>query len=254
MFSEAGPSMMGKSDDCKYSNMESGIPDLLYPGVSQAENILRLGFIRKVYGILSAQMVLTAAVSGTIVLNDSIKNAMVQTPGLLFLAAFLPLVGLIPLYCYRNSHPLNLALLAAWTCFIAVSVGITTSFYSGAIIFEALLITALVTVSLTLYTFFGVKKGQDFGYLGPMLFAGLMTLIVGGFVGFFFPMGETIHFIFALAGAGIFSLYIVYDTNELIMRHSVDEYVWASVALYLDIINLFLKMLEILQYLQGGRD
>ena len=57
-------------------------------------------------------------------------------------------------------------------------------------------------------------------------------------------------FIFAVAGAGIFSCYIVYDTNELILRHSVDEYVWASVGLYLDIINLFLRLLEILQAMQ----
>jgi FtsH-binding integral membrane protein len=57
-------------------------------------------------------------------------------------------------------------------------------------------------------------------------------------------------FLLAVGGAGIFSIYIVYDTNELILRHSVDEYVWASVGLYLDIINLFLKLLQILQYLQ----
>lgn len=30
----------------------------------------------------------------------------------------------------------------------------------------------------------------------------------------------------------------------------MDEYVWASVGLYLDIINLFLRLLEILQALQ----
>ena len=39
---------------------------------------------------------------------------------------------------------------------------------------------------------------------------------------------------------------IVYDTFEIIKRYSVDEYVWASVGLYLDILNLFLRLLEIL--------
>lgn len=42
---------------------------------------------------------------------------------------------------------------------------------------------------------------------------------------------------------------VVYDTFDLIKRHSVDEYVWASVGLYLDILNLFLFILDIL----GGR-
>jgi hypothetical protein len=40
--------------------------------------------------------------------------------------------------------------------------------------------------------------------------------------------------------------YIVFDTFLLIKRFSVDEYIWASVNLYLDIINLFIKILQLL--------
>ena len=47
--------------------------------------------------------------------------------------------------------------------------------------------------------------------------------------------------------------YLVYDTHNLIKRHSVDDYVWASVQLYLDIVNMFLRLLEIISILQGGR-
>ena len=57
--------------------------------------------------------------------------------------------------------------------------------------------------------------------------------------------------IYALLGAVLFSAYVVFDTFELIKRHSVDEYVWASVGLYLDILNLFLRLLDILG---GGRN
>lgn len=114
---------------------------------------------------------------------------------------------------------------------------------------QALVITTGVVASLTAYTFVGVKKGQDFGFLGPMLFASMMTLFISGLVFSLFAVGDSTRFLFAVAGAGVFSTYIVYDTNELILRHSLDEYVWATVGLYLDIINLFLRMLEILQYL-----
>jgi FtsH-binding integral membrane protein len=38
----------------------------------------------------------------------------------------------------------------------------------------------------------------------------------------------------------------VYDTFLLIKRFSLDDYVWASLSLYLDILNLFLRLLEIL--------
>lgn len=253
----AGPSGMGgaaKSDDFKYARMEAGIPETLYPGATPVENTLRLGFIRKVYGILSAQMVLTAIVSGFVALTPGVQGWIAANPGLHMLSAFMPIITLVPLMCYRNQHPLNLGLLTLFTLAMAFSVGIITSMFSGVVVFQALLITAVVTTSLTIYTFVGVRKGQDFGYLGPMCFAGIMTMLVGGLVFSFFPVGADGRFIFALFGAGLFSTYIVYDTNELILRHSVDEYVSASVSLYLDIINLFIKLLQILQHLQGGRD
>jgi len=243
--------MAAQSDEYKYSRMESGIPEALAPGFSQGENMLRLGFIRKVYAILSAQLIVTAAVAGYIASSPSTRDAIMHTPGMMTLAGIAPFLGLMPLFCYRNSHPLNLALLAVWTCTFSFSVGVVCSVYSTAIILQALVLTALVVTSLTIYTFVGVKKGQDFGFLGPMLFCGLMTLIGAGLLSWFFPMGNTMHLLFAVAGAGIFSCYIVYDTNELILRHSVDEYVWASVGLYLDIINLFLRLLQILQAMQG---
>jgi FtsH-binding integral membrane protein len=56
-----------------------------------------------------------------------------------------------------------------------------------------------------------------------------MTLFISGLVFSFFAVGDLTRFAFAVAGAGVFSCYIVYDTNELILRHSLDEYVWASV-------------------------
>ncbi|KAH9623894.1 hypothetical protein KSS87_003110 [Heliosperma pusillum] len=37
--------------------------EVLYPGLGYGENQLRWGFVRKVYGILSAQLILTTLVS-----------------------------------------------------------------------------------------------------------------------------------------------------------------------------------------------
>ncbi len=56
---------------------------------------------------------------------------------------------------------------------------------------------------------------------------------------------------YASAGALIFSMYIVYDT-QLMMggnhKLSIDpeEYVFAALSLYLDIVNLFLYILTII--------
>ena len=65
-----------------------------------------------------------------------------------------------------------------------------------------------------------------------------------------FGMGG--QMIFSLVGALIFIGYILYDTSNLIHVHGPDDYIIATVSLYLDIINLFLYLLQLLQSLQGG--
>ena len=52
-------------------------------------------------------------------------------------------------------------------------------------------------------------------------------LLFGAFLG---PAGRTV---FALLGAIVFSGYIVFDTEQLIARFDLDDYIMASVALYL---------------------
>ena len=63
----------------------------------------------------------------------------------------------------------------------------------------------------------------------------------------FFPLGPTANAIYDAIGAMIFSGYIVYDTDNLIKRFTYDEYIGASVTLYLDILNLFLSILRVLR-------
>merc|ERR1712107_958656 len=60
-----------------------------------------------------------------------------------------------------------------------------------------------------------------------------------------------IRLVFAIIGAIIFSLYIVFDTQMMMggnHKYSLDpeEYVFAALNLYLDIINLFLYILQII--------
>lgn len=67
------------------------------------------------------------------------------------------------------------------------------------------------------------------------------------FVQMFFPLGSTSTAIYGGISAVFSSGYIVYDTDNLIKRFTYDEYIWASVTLYLDILNLFLAILRVLR-------
>jgi len=59
-------------------------------------------------------------------------------------------------------------------------------------------------------------------------------------------MSDTVHTLYAAFGAVVFSLYIIYDTYMISQRYSPDEYIMACVDLYLDIVNLFLYILQLL--------
>ncbi|KAK1319082.1 BI1-like protein [Acorus calamus] len=195
----------------------------LYPGIGYGENELRWGFIRKVYGILTAQILLTTIISSFTVLYAPLNDTLTDSPGLLFALAILPFVLLCPLYLYRERHPLNFVFLGLFTVCLSLTIGVACA----------------------------NTEGKDFSYLGPVLFAGLIVLLTTSFIQMFFPLGPTSVAIFGGLGAILFAAYLVYDTDNLIKRHSYDDYIWASVVLYLDILNLFLSLLNMLKGMQS---
>lgn len=227
-------------------DIESGT-STLYPGLSHGENQLRWGFIRKVYGILAAQMILTTIISSVTVLYAPINEVLRGNSGLLLFLLVLPLVLLWPLYVYQQKHPLNLILLGLWTSCLSITVGVSCANTDGKIVLEALILTSAVVASLTAYTFWASKKGKDFSFLGPILFTSLFVLLLTSFLQMFFPLGSTSTAVYGGISAVVFSGYIVYDTQNLIKRFNYDEYIWATVTLYLDILNLFLTILRMLR-------
>ncbi|KAJ4779397.1 Bax inhibitor-1 family protein [Rhynchospora pubera] len=251
-----GPEMMGfrraekeKSDDVEV-DLEAGESSLLYPGISRGENELRWGFVRKVYGILCAQLLLTTAVAATVVFSPGLNSFLLNSPATLGIV-LLPLILMCPLYIYQQRHPLNFVFLGLFTVFMSLSMGVVCANTDGKIVLEALVLTSVVVSSLTGYAFWAARKGKDYSYSGPVLLAGLNVLLVTSLIQLFFPLGSTMVAISGAAGAVIFSGFIVYDTETLIKRYSYDEYIWASVVLYLDILNLFLEILKILRSVQS---
>lgn len=89
--------------------------------------------------------------------------------------------------------------------------------------------------------------------MGPLLFSALWAMVIWGFLQLIFRPGPIAQMIYALLGALLFCGYLVFDIHLLAARLDMDEYIWASVALYLDVINLFLYILRILGNSQDHR-
>jgi len=221
--------------------------------VYQGSQLVKAGFIRKVYGILSIQLLFTVASAAFFMFHEPTRLWVIGSPGTLMTASLLPFGFLGALHCYKDRHPLNMALLGGFTMCLSYTVGVVCAAYyenhMGAIVLQALILTATVFLSLTSYV---IVTKKDFSFLGAGLFAGLIILIVWGFLNAFFDFGLGSRMVFSLLGALLFCGYILYDTSLVVHYFGPDDYIPAAVTLYLDLINLFLYLLEFLRMLQGG--
>uniref|UniRef100_T1IQ37 Transmembrane BAX inhibitor motif-containing protein 4 n=1 Tax=Strigamia maritima TaxID=126957 RepID=T1IQ37_STRMM len=211
--------------------------------VAQANVYVRMGFLRKVYSILSVQLVITTCTAFVLRFTPIVRKYVSENHWLVAAAMIMSLVLIMALYVKRKETPTNYLLLTAFTVVQAYSVGVIATYYDDVIVIQAFLLTAAVSITLTMYT---LQSKRDFSKLGGSLFAGLCILIVGGLAQMF--IGST-SFEMLLAGGGalLFSLFIVYDTHMIMQRLSPEEYILATIELYLDIINLFLELLRLLE-------
>ena len=206
---------------------------------------MRLGFIRKVYGILTCQLALTTIVCSVLALNGACRRFVMTTPSLMYIGMFGSFGVLFALMAFKNQHPLNAQLLFVWTLMEAYTVGVVCASYTaagqGRIVVEALVLTAAIFASLTLYT---VYSKRDWSFMEAGLSSGLLLLIFWGLFSLFFP--ALAGGIYSLFGTLLFSGFIIFDTWQITERLGYDDHILASITLYLDILNLFLFILRLL--------
>merc|ERR1719414_1114998 len=90
---------------------------------------------------------------------------------------------------------------------------------------------------------------RDFTGWGPYLFAACLVLMIFGSFGALLPF-SFLQTVCCCLGILRFSFYLIYDTQMIMgkgeLRLGVDDYVYGALQLYLDIIQLFLYILELL--------
>lgn len=218
--------------------------------VSALDDMWRKGFVRKVYSILGTQLFATVAVSSLMMMKGG--AGFVQWLGTEGMWTYWTAIGgsfatLMILQCYAHSSPANMLWLSAFTMLESYSIGAICTLYqasgNGIIVLEAFAITSIVFIGLTFFTF---QSRINFDFLGPGLFVSILVLLVWGLFANLFFNSFVVSQLYALAGTIIFSLFIVYDTHQIMARLSYDDYVHAAISLYLDFLNLFLFILRLL--------
>ncbi|TDZ32665.1 Protein lifeguard 4 [Colletotrichum sidae] len=233
------------------SSQDDDIPDDFKFGgsVAEATTDIRNQFIRKVYAILTVQLIATGAVSALSFWSTNYKSWIQSHPGMVWLSLFGSIGFMLLTYWKRKSYPTNLLFLSGFTLLEAYTISVIVSFYKSEIVLNAVVLTAGIFVFLTL---FACQTKYDFTSWMPYLFGALWGLLLFGFMAAFFPYSSTGELVYGGLAALIFSAYILVDTQLVMRKHHVEEEIAAAISLYLDIINLFLAILRILNSQQNN--
>ena len=220
--------------------------------------MVRRGFIIKTYGILLSQLIITSifiCLSFVPSVNDFIKSTeFARGPFFItFLILFLiiTITVCIMFSCCRDTSrrfPINYILLFSFTLSMSFYCLIFCAFFEPQDVIAAALLTVAATIGLTVYA---IRTKEDFSYLGGLLFCFMFLSVFT--IGFYFWIRATIFWL--ALGVLVYSLYLIYDT-QLIMgnvgsQYSIDDYCFAALNLYIDIIYLFLRILQIIAMLKG---
>ncbi len=123
------------------------------------------------------------------------------------------------------------------------------SMSNGAImITQALAGTAIIFFSLSAYA---VKSKKDFSFMGGMLMAGLVVVIIAMISNLFLQI-PLLSIVISSVVILIMSGFILFDTSAII-HGGERNYIIATVSMYLNLYNIFIHLLSLIGVL-GGDD
>jgi FtsH-binding integral membrane protein len=153
----------------------------------------------------------------------------------------------------KNSG-LGVAILLGFTFFMGLMlsrlIGHILGFSNGAsLIMTAFGGTAVIFAGMA--TIATVSK-RDFSGLGKWLFAGVLVLLVAALANIFLQL-PALYLVISVLAIAIFSAYILFDVQQII-NGGETNYISATLAIYLDVYNIFTNLLALLGFVGGSRD
>lgn len=223
------------------------------PDFDFSDKSIRRGFIRKVYAVLTCQLIVTFGIIAVFVLVPEVNDYAYHHSELFWSAFGISIALILILGCcsgFRRKTPFNYIALILFTLCEGYLLGCVAATYSASEVLVAIGITIVVSVGLTIFAF---QTKWDFTLKGGLLFVLLLVLITFGIIAGIMN-DKVVNIVYASLGALLFSFYLVFDTQLMLggnhkLAISPEEYIFAALNLYLDVVNLFLYILALV-----GRD
>jgi len=217
---------------------------------SFGDKAVRRGFLQKVYAILMCQLLVTGGIMAAIMFIKPIREYVQEEYWVLIASMVGTFACIIVLACvpgFSRKTPGNFIFLGIFTALEGIMLGTTASYFDVDAVLMAVGATAAVTLGLTIFAF---QTKIDFTACGGLIICLLMILLFNGLFFICYDPDGYVQIGYSALGAFIMSLVIVFDTQMMIGgKHkyaiSSEEYIFAALNLYLDIIRLFLYLLQI---------
>jgi modulator of FtsH protease len=199
--------------------------------------------LRNTYMLLGLTLLNSALFSGLAMAMELGRGA----------ALGLSLGGLVMLFVVNATANSGKGLVATFvfTALMGAALGPMLSAYLALpngpeLVMQALGGTALVFFGLSAYA---LTTRKDFSFLGGFLMVGLLVIVVASIANIFFQVPAAS---LAISAAAVFIMsgLILFDTSRII-HGGETNYIRATVALYLDIYNLFVHLLHLLGVFSG---
>ena len=205
-----------------------------------------VSFMKQTYQLLAASMI--AAAAGAYATMPYAETIM-QFKWIIFGAELVILF--FGLSMTKGKPGLNLAMLFLFTFLTGISlVPLLASLIGigqGAMIGNAFLMTSVLFGALSL---FAINSKSDFSSWGKPLFITLIVVIVASLVNYFILQSPIMHIVITAGILLLFSIFTIYDTQN-IANGAYDSPVDAAVSLYIDFLNMFTAMLQLLGIFGG---
>jgi len=208
--------------------------------------------LRNTYMLLGLTMIPT--VIGAVIGMSMNFSFMAQSPIMGAVIMLAVMFGLFWGISKNRDSGVGVALLLVLTLFMGVMLGpilqVALHLKNGAqLVGMAAGGTGVIFLALASYA--TVSK-KDFSFLGNFLFVGLILLIIASLANMFFQVPAASLAISSVAVL-IFSGFILFDVSRIVQGGETN-YIMATLALYLDIYNLFVNLLQLLMALSGEKD
>lgn len=231
--------------------MESRTPTTLTPGSTLALGQNRV--LRNTYALLALSMVPTV-LGAWIGVATGFNIFKLGHPAIGFIVFLAAAFGFIFAIEKTKNSAAGVPVLLGFTFFMGLMLSAMLthimSFRNGAsLIGLAFGGTAAIFIGMAAWAS-TIKR--DLSGMGKALFIGVIMLVVAGFANIFLQLPGLMIALSVIA-IGIFSAFLLYDLNRIMMGGETN-YISATLAIYLDLFNIFQNLLALLGIFGGDRD